>query len=130
MIIFTSILGIFGICLSIYAYFLEQKIKTNKNYAPFCDISENVSCSKVVTSKYGTLFAISNSVWGIIFYSAIITASFFNLYKTVFILSAFGFGGSIVLATILYFILKTVCLICTSIYIINILLLITSYYLI
>lgn len=130
MIISSSILAIFGICVSTYAYFLEQKIKTNKNYVPFCDISDKVSCSKVITSKYATFFAISNSVWGIIFYSAVITASFFDLYKTVFALSIFGFGGSIVLASILYFIIRTACLLCTSIYIINILLLITSYYLI
>lgn len=130
MILSTSVLAICGICVSAYAYVLEQKIKTHKNYTSFCDISDKVSCSKVITSNYGTLFAFSNSIWGIIFYSAIIIASFFNLYKTVFALSMLGIISSIILAFILYFIIRTICLLCTSIYIVNIMLLITSYYLI
>merc|ERR1712126_459022 len=104
-------------------------------YVAFCDISSYVSCSKVFTSRYGRGFGLlehvvgqhhwlnqPNSVFGIIFYllhiilafSRSLTASSMQIFTAV--IANFG---SVYLAYILYFILKDMCVVCVSMYIVN-----------
>jgi len=120
------IISIIGVLLSIYAYHTEIKIRANKKYKPVCDISKNISCTKAFQSKYGKLFGVPNSLLGIFFYILIILLSFFSL-KIVFYLAILSVLGSTVLSYFSYYKLKTFCVVCTSIYIVNILLLIFSY---
>lgn len=115
-----------GFLLSIYAYYTERKLHSIKNYHASCDINKRISCSKAFLSKYGKLFGIPNSLLGIFFYLLIIILYVINI-KIIFYLAILAFLGSIPLAYFSYLKLKTFCLVCTSIYIINILLLIFSY---
>lgn len=120
------ILAVIGFWLSFYAYYVEKKSR-NKNYKPICNISKNISCTKAFLSKYGKLLGKSNSVFGMFFYPTIYLLSFFNLISYIFYLSMFSVLGSLYLAYLSYIKLKTFCLVCTSIYLINILLLFFSY---
>ncbi|MBS3170987.1 hypothetical protein J4449_00065 [Candidatus Woesearchaeota archaeon] len=87
----------FGLLISLYAFKIEYTLKRNKKYKALCEFNEKVSCFKAIKSKYGHL--------------ALVTL---------------GFLGSIYLAYLSLIKLKTLCLICNSIYLINILLLIFS----
>ncbi len=40
-----------GIALSLYALYVEIQKERNPKYVALCDISENMSCSKVLTSE-------------------------------------------------------------------------------
>ena len=127
IILSVLVIAIMGFIISVYTYLVEYKLKTNRKYKAICDVNNKISCSKALLSNYSNLFGISNSVKGIIFYILIIFLSFFNI-NYVFYLSIISVLGSIFLAYISYFKLKIFCLICTAIYVVNILLLIVSYY--
>ena len=119
------IISIIGILLSTYAYYIEKKSSKNKNYKAICDISEKASCSKTLSSKYGKLMGISNSIFGILFYLIIILLFYLNK-ELIFYLAILSILGSIYLAYLQYFKLKNFCLVCNLIYVVNILLLIFS----
>ena len=122
-----EIISIIGVFLSLYSFYVEKKTAANHSYKPACDIRGNVSCSKAFSSKYGRIFGISNSVIGIVFYLIIFVLSLIEQINFVFYFSILGFFGSIYLAYISYFKMRNFCLICTAIYLINLLLLIFSY---
>ncbi len=62
--IFIILLALAGIVISIYAYTVEMNISKNPEYKPACDISDKISCSRVMRSGYGKLFGISTGLFG------------------------------------------------------------------
>ena len=129
MILITLIiLASVGLMLSIYAYNLEYNIKKpNSTYKPSCDLSERISCSKPILSPYGSVFGISNSIVGILLYTAILLFALMGMKTMVFILSLLACFTSVIFAFILFTKIKVLCPICISIYIINALLLWASW---
>jgi len=107
---------------------LEQKIQRDSSYRPACDLSDTVSCSKPITSKYNTLFFVSNAVVGMLYYLLFFVCAIFELYQLLFAFSIVALLASLVFAWILYSRIKAVCIVCTSIYGVNILLFFLSYY--
>jgi vitamin-K-epoxide reductase (warfarin-sensitive) len=126
MITLIRIIIVIGFLLSVYAYSVECKKNKNNKYKAICDINDRMSCSKAFLSPYGKIFGVKNSLFGIVFYVILFGLSFYSL-TYVFYLSVLAVLGSIYLAYLLYFKIKSVCLVCTSIYLVNILLLIFSY---
>lgn len=126
MILSIFILSLIGLCISVYAYFTEKKLQENPNYHPACDISDRISCSKPMQSQYGKLFFVSNSFAGMIFYIAMAIAALMNAKILVIVGAAAAFCMTLYLAYLLYFKIKSFCVVCTSLYLVNILLLILS----
>lgn len=124
---YIELLSTLGFLISLYTYNTELNLKKNKRYKPICDVNNKLSCSKTLTSKFGHLAGFSNSLGGIFFYILILILANYNLNNYVFYLSIPGFIGTIYLAYLSLIRLKTYCLICNFIYVINILLLINSY---
>ncbi|KAF7280589.1 vitamin-K epoxide reductase [Rhynchophorus ferrugineus] len=121
-----------GLGLSLYAYAVELHLEQNKNYKPYCDLAEHMSCTKAFDSQYGKGFGIfskdsifykPNSFFGIVFYSMVATLSLSNSPVAVngslllIILSNFA---SLYFAYILYFILADLCVVCIGTYIVNV----------
>ncbi|XP_046579378.1 vitamin K epoxide reductase complex subunit 1-like protein 1 [Haliotis rubra] len=131
-----------GIVISGYAYHVEMSKEKDDSYRALCDFSETISCSKVFTSRWGRGFGLidrivgresllnqPNSVFGMIFYAFQVTiaynpTSFGAVVQLVS--SMIANVGSIYLAYILFFVLKDVCIVCMSMYVINFLLLLCS----
>ena len=78
----TVFLYLAGIGLSGYAYFIEISKEKDVNYVALCEISENMNCTKVLTSKWAKGFGLvaptlgddhplnqPNCLYGIVFYS-------------------------------------------------------------
>ncbi len=124
--IHVIVVSLIGLILSIYAYHVEKKAE-NKNYNALCDINDKISCTKVFKSKYGKLSGISNSVIGIFFYIFIIIL-YYVKFGWIFYFALLTVFGSVYLAYLQFFKVRSYCLVCSSIYIVNILLLIFSYY--
>lgn len=124
MIYFLSILGII---LSLYTLYVFQKLKNTKGtYSSVCDISEQVSCTRVAKTSHAKMFGVPNGIWGILFY-LILIFSFALDQECVFrIVISFGFLMSLYLAYQLYR-LKILCPVCLLIYVINLVLLIWSF---
>ncbi len=125
--ILTGIIAGLGLLVSFYAFRTELKVKLNKKYKAFCDRNNRISCSKTLSSKYGNLFGIPNSLAGIFFYASLLVLAFLNITNYIFYLSIIAFLISILLAYLSFFKVKTICPVCISIYIINTTLLIVSY---
>ena len=121
-----EILSIIGILLSVYAFYVERKALKLTGYKAVCDINDTMSCSKAFSSKYGHTLGISNSVYGFFFYIVVLLLAVYSQMNYIFYLSILSLIFSAYLAYNLYFKLKDFCLVCTGIYIVNILILIFS----
>jgi hypothetical protein len=51
MIIGQVFLGIAGLSVTLYAYYVKKQHKKNPKYKALCDFGPNASCSRVLTSK-------------------------------------------------------------------------------
>lgn len=121
------VLGGLGFLLSVYALWVRAKAVRNPAYRSLCDFSENISCSKAFSSKEGMIFMMPNPAWGIFFYAAILVWGWLEVSIVLFVLSIIGVLVSIYLAYVLYVKQKNFCLVCTTIYIINLLLYVFSW---
>lgn len=121
------IICIAGFAVSLYGFYIEQKIKKDATYKPLCDISDAASCSKPIRSAFGNLLGVSNMVIGMLFYAAIAFLAWAGYYQLVFLGAVGACIASLFLAYILYTKIKTFCLICTATYVINGLLLVASW---
>ena len=120
------LISIIGFVISLYTYITELRVKNIPGYKPVCDISDTISCTKPMMSKYGNIFYISNSLLGMMFYISVIIL---YLMKAKFILLLFSISGvlaSFIFAYLLYFKIKSFCLLCVSIYIVNIIIMIMA----
>lgn len=127
MILSIAITALAGFALSLYGYFIEGKILQNPAYKPACDLSDRVSCSKPILSKYGKLFFVSNTLVGMGFYSLVFLLALLGLSQLIFLSACAALGASLVLAYILYFKVGSFCLLCHAIYFVNIVLFVLSY---
>ncbi|MGE0206674.1 MAG: vitamin K epoxide reductase family protein [Candidatus Babeliales bacterium] len=127
MIISIFLVSLIGFALSYYAYNLEQKIEKNPFYKPVCDISDRFSCSKPILSQYGKLFGFSNALAGMVYYATTAILALMGQATILFYCALAALLASCVLAYILYARIKTVCLICTAIYMVNIILFLLTY---
>lgn len=126
MIISIALVALAGFGLSLYAYIVEQRVLENPSYKPACDLSDRVSCSKPLLSEYGKLFFVSNTWVGMAFYGLVFVFALLGLGYPIFLLSCVSLGASLVLAYILYFKVRSFCLICHAIYLVNIVLFVLS----
>ncbi len=113
------IICIIGLIISIYGIFVERTIKQNNMYKPACDISDKISCSKPFLSSYNEMLGISNIWASALYYLAILTLTILDLTTIAFLLSCMGLIASSIFAYILFFKIKSLCLICISLYVIN-----------
>jgi vitamin-K-epoxide reductase (warfarin-sensitive) len=136
----VTILCLVGISLSLYAYYVETRKIADPTYQAACDIGERMSCSRVLTSRWGrgfglfnpdSFFNIPDSLFGLIYYclSLILNRSYTS--KTIarlrVIFSIITNLGTIYLGYILYFILQDICFVCCGMYLVNFILLICNF---
>jgi len=127
MMIFVVIIAAVGLAISLYGMMVERKVKQNMQYKAACDISDTVSCTKSFTSPYNKLLGFSNIVACLLYYVAMMFFGMIGNAVAVTVLAWAGLLVTIYFAYILYFKVKTICLICTSLYIVNIALVIVQY---
>lgn len=122
------IIAIVGLAISAYGIMVERKLQQDAQYKAACDISDAISCTRPFLSPYGKMLGISNIWASALYYCAIIVVALLNLSTLTFILACAGVAASIVFAYILYFKVRSLCLICTSLYLVNIALAVTCYF--
>lgn len=122
--IIIAVLSFLGFVVSLFIY-----SKTNK----FCRKGEN--CDLVIGSKYGKIFGIDLSIYGVIYYliNLFLTiiiyfslfSSYINIVPLVLILTiVLGFIFSLYLLYIQLFVIKKICKKCTVVFFVNLFLLI------
>ena len=127
-LVYIKILAAIGFILSAYAVSVERRRSLFKNYTPFCDISRHVSCTKAFFSPSGKLvFGIPNSVIGLFFYFGVYLLALLGLPRYILYASLFSSVGTLYLAYVSYIKMKNFCIVCTAVYMVNLLLLVFSY---
>ncbi|XP_023688727.1 vitamin K epoxide reductase complex subunit 1-like protein 1 [Paramormyrops kingsleyae] len=132
-----------GALLSLYAFHVEREKARDPDYQAMCDMGASVSCSKVFTSRWGQGFGLlgsifgtnsvlnqPNSVYGLFFYGLQLLLGMTVSAVAALILMTTSIAsvlGSLYLAYILYFVLKDLCLICITTYLLNIILFVLNY---
>lgn len=116
-----------GLLLSLYAYYVEIRVQKDASYKAVCDLNNRVSCTRALKSGYGHLFGISNALPGMGFYLTMFILSGYGMSMYMFWLAVASFLFSIYLGYLLYFKIKSFCLICNGIYLVNVILLVLSY---
>ncbi|XP_072889513.1 vitamin K epoxide reductase complex subunit 1-like protein 1 isoform X1 [Hemitrygon akajei] len=132
-----------GLVLSVYAYHVETSKERDAAYRAMCDLSESISCSKVFTSRWGRGFGLlgtflgqdsilnqPNSVYGLLFYLLQLLLSLTGSAVAAVVLlltSLVSLAGSLYLAYILVFVLRDLCLVCVTTYVLNLLLFALNY---
>jgi len=85
---FNVVLSLAGIGISAFALWIEIQGEEDDSYKPPCDLEENISCSVMFNSQYGTGFGLVHKFLGARHpanqpnnvYGAIFSAFFFLLY--------------------------------------------------
>ncbi|HLC54927.1 MAG TPA: vitamin K epoxide reductase family protein [Candidatus Nanoarchaeia archaeon] len=127
MIWMLIILTLLGALLSCYALYVEWRAHSNKKYVAACDIGHAASCIKAFASPYGKLLGLPNAFYGLVFYIILFPFAFYGLHEFVFYGAVLGMLATFILAYISYVKMKNFCIVCSSVYLVNILLLIFSY---
>lgn len=125
LLFITSLIGFF---IALYFYMTEQRLKRNKGFRPACDITQRVSCTKVIKSRYGHMYSVSNAAIGLVFYTIVCLCAYFEWLRAALVITAIGCVVSLVLAYLIYVRERLYCLLCTALYLINIFLLVVCIY--
>lgn len=128
MMITIITLALIGLAISAYGITVERNLQQDAQYKAACDLSDTVSCTRPFLSTYTKLLGISNIWAAALYYSAILIFALLNLKAIVFIIACAGVAASITFAYILYVKIRSLCLICTSLYIVNIALVAACYF--
>src|SRR5438105_14304268 len=112
MIIF--ILAILGLIIALYGITVERALKQDMQYKAACDISDTISCTRPMLSQYNSMLGISNSLAAAIYYAIIIALILLQQSQLLMFVITGGLIATAVFAYILYFKIRSLCLIFTS----------------
>jgi len=133
-----AVLNLIGVALSLYSLHhhiaLEYGLQTEPS---FCNISATFNCDAVNASEWSTILGLPIASYGLAFYSLFGLFALLALKPTrvpteiatavASTLSVGAVGFSVYLFAISKFVIGTICLVCVSLYLLNILLLWLSY---
>jgi protein-disulfide isomerase/uncharacterized membrane protein len=120
-----------GLCISIVIHVVHGRLDADENYASFCNVNASVNCDVVLSSRYASLAGLPVSTWAMAYYLAILGmlggVVLANRATTRETLGTFIFGSSVwgllfagYMAVIAFYVLRTICLMCTGLYLVNI----------
>ena len=124
-------LALAGLAVSAVILSIHQKIvASGGQYTSFCNVNETVNCDVVLASSYADLFGLPVAVWALLTYAVLgafaVTAMGASRFSTrmrmaqlSLALAAWSAAFSLYMAFIALFALHAVCLMCTSLYLIN-----------
>ena len=120
-----SALGLIASCAALYVHY---RLLTDPTYSSFCDVSETVSCQQVFQSQYGTVLGIPVAAGGAIWSALVLMLSAWGLRTPksetasrvagyVFVLSTLGLATVFYFAYVSFFVLRSACPLCITMYV-------------
>jgi uncharacterized membrane protein len=133
----TVVLAVIGLAIAGNIAWLHHNLARNPGAASWCNINQEVTCEVVLTSEYATLLGVPVAYWAILTYlvtaaSALIvlrSASAAQRRQTATALLAVSVWGvlfSFYLAYVSLFVLNTVCVLCSGLYVVQLGLLVST----
>jgi len=119
-------LSILGAILSVKLLTLHVEVHTDPDYKSLCAINEKINCETVAESSQAIFMQVPVAAWGLMFFSLLLGASLIGLKPqqkeamtgAVFTLSAVSVPICIYLVIIAYFVICSICLYCSGVYLI------------
>jgi len=115
-----------GVVVSAVTLYVDQRLASDAGYTSFCNVSQKVNCDVVLASRYGRFLEIPLPVWASVAFGAGAmlaipgalgaTSALADLLLVVLASSSLGF--TIVMAAIAGLVLKALCLLCLSMYLV------------
>lgn len=107
---------------------IHAELKADATFVSFCNVNSRINCDIVLTSPYAYLFGVTVSLWGLLFYAVVaggtLAAAFLERARQREAAARFVFGLSLVgllfsayMAVVSFFVLQTVCLMCSALYV-------------
>jgi predicted DsbA family dithiol-disulfide isomerase/uncharacterized membrane protein len=125
------LLAAVGIGVSLAIDVIHQRMAADVNYTSFCTVSATVDCRAVLGSRYATLWGVPVSRWALLYYgtllavgSGVLMTRSAALRQTLgTLIGAMALGGlvfSAYMAVIALAVVRSVCLMCSALYLVSI----------
>ncbi len=125
------VLAALGLGVSVAIESVHRRLTADTNYTSFCNVSDSVNCDVVLASRYAVLAGASVSTWAILFYVFVLAVATAlaradgarqreALGNVILLSTVWGLLFSGYMAVVAFFILHTVCLMCSALYLINV----------
>lgn len=124
LLVFTAL----GLLASTYGLYVHYRLQSDPTYVSACEVNATVSCQQVLSSEYGSVLGVpvaaGGAIWSLLaFMLAAVglknpkseTASRVSGY--LFLLATLGLASVFYFAYISFFVLKTACPICLTMYV-------------
>ena len=134
------VLASLGLAASVASLYVHAQLLADPSYTSFCDISETVGCEAVLTSRYGSVFGVPVAAGGAIWSALVLLLGIFGMaphragaMRTpprpprseaasrvaayIFVLSTIGLAGVLYLGYASFFILRSMCPLCLTMYV-------------
>lgn len=124
LLIFTAL----GLIASTYGLYVHYRLQSDPTYISACEVNESVSCQQVLTSQYGSMFGVPVAAGGAIWSLLAFMLAAFGLKNPksetasrvsgyLFVLATLGLATVFYFGYISFFVLKTACPICLTMYV-------------
>jgi len=133
----TLVLAVIGFAIGIMLAQVHAGLAADPGYTSFCSINETVDCDRVMSSEYAYAFGVPVAWWALLTYAAVGALALIawraprvsqrrQTATLLFAVAIAGLSYSAFLAYIAFFVLGTVCLLCSGLYVVNLGLLVTT----
>jgi protein-disulfide isomerase/uncharacterized membrane protein len=125
----VAVLSAAGLAISLVISWVHSKL-AEPGYVSFCSVNETVNCDVVLSSKHAYLFGIPVAWLAVLAYVAFVAAAVAlrreslasrrrQLASAIMAAATGALGFSLYLAYVALVLLRTVCLLCTGLYVVN-----------
>lgn len=124
--VWVWVLALAGFATSATAAWIHHRLLTDPTYTSFCDVGATFSCSAAYLSSYGNVWGIPVAVFGAIWFAGVVALLLVrrvsdqpaadNIPGYIFLWSTVGLTVVLYFAYASFFVLKEVCLLCTTMY--------------
>src|SRR5574341_353543 len=132
------LLGAVGLGVSVAIEVVHRRLTADVNYASFCNVNANVNCDVVLGSRYALLGGVSVALWAILYYAGVLgiaaaiarvgrARAQAHLATVLFLMAIWGVLFSLYLAGIAFGVLRSVCLMCGALYVVNVALFVAAW---
>lgn len=134
------VLATVGLAVSAHIDVVHQRLVAETGYVSWCNVNATINCDAVLTSRYAELFGQPMSRWAMLFYASVMGGSlaFMSiadrqrrvlLAKLLFVAQIWGLMLAAYLAGVALVVLRAVCLLCSSLYVVSLALLPAAWWL-
>jgi protein-disulfide isomerase/uncharacterized membrane protein len=128
-LVVLAVLATAGILVSVDLAFLHWQVHNIAGHESFCAISEGVNCDTVAMSPASVVLRLPVALWAVLFYLLALVLSLWGLMGEkeafprglLFTLFSLSLSATVYLALVSHLLIKSLCILCLTLYLINIL---------